>query len=192
MPESLRNQVISLFHDHPESGHFGALRTAELLSRDFYWLGLDTTVRKYIAGCKVCHRTKAPLHARYGANMLLPLLYNPWDRITMDFITDLQESTKSGYTGILVIVDRLTKLAIYLLCRQDINSPELPHMFFEHMMCKHGVPNDIVTDRGTQFTSRFLTQACSNMNIDHQLSTAFHPQTAGQTERQNQTMEQHL
>jgi len=105
VPEALRNQVISLFHDNPESGQFGALRTAELVSRDLYWLGLDTTVRKYVAGCEVCHRVKAPRHARYGANMPLPPPYHPWDGVTMDFVTDLPESTKSGYTGILFIVD---------------------------------------------------------------------------------------
>jgi hypothetical protein len=63
VPETPRNQVISLFHGNSESDHFGALRTAELISRDFYWLGLDTTVRKYVTGCKVCHRIKAPRHA---------------------------------------------------------------------------------------------------------------------------------
>jgi len=63
VPEALRNQVISLFHDNPGSGHFGALRTAELVSRDLYWRGLDTTVRKYVAGCEVCHRINALRHA---------------------------------------------------------------------------------------------------------------------------------
>ena len=121
VPEALRNQVISLFHNNPESGHFGALRTAELVSSDFYWLGLDTTVRKYVAGCEVGQPIKAPRHAQYGANMPLPPPYHPWDGDTMEFITDLPESTKSGYTGILVIVDRLTKMAIYLPCRQDID-----------------------------------------------------------------------
>jgi len=192
VPETLRNQVISLFHDNPESGHFGALRTAELVSRDFYCLGLDTTVLKYVAGCEVCHRIKAPGHPRYAANMPLPPPYNPWDAIAMDFVTNLPESTKSGYTGILVIVDRLRKMAIYLPCRKDIDSLELAHMFFEHVICNHGVPNNIVTDRGTQFTSRFWTRVCSHMSIDHRLSTAFHPQTDSQTEWQNQTMEQYL
>ena len=110
----------------------------------------------------------------------------------MDFVTDLPESTASAYTGILVIVDRLTKMAIYLPCRKDIDSPELARMFFEHVICKHGVPDNIITDRGTQFTSRFWNRVCSHMSINHRLSTAFHPQTDGQTERQNQTMEQYL
>jgi len=83
-------------------------------------------------------------------------------------------------------------MAIYLPCRKDIDSPELARIFFEHVICKHGVPNNIVTNRRTQFTSRFWTRVCSHMSIDHRLSTAFHPQTDGQTERQNQTMEQYL
>ena len=110
----------------------------------------------------------------------------------MDFVTDLPESTASGYTGILVIVDRLTKMAIYLPCRKDIDSPELARMFFEHVICKRGVPDNIVTDRGKEFTSRFWNRVCSHLSINHRLSTAFHPQTDGQTERQNQTMEQYL
>jgi len=189
---SLRNKVISLFHDNPESGHFRALRTAELVSRDFYWPVLDAAIRKFIAGCEVCHRIKAPRHAGHGVNKPLPPPHHPWEGITMDFVTDLPESTNSGFTGIAVIVDRLTKMAIYLPCRKDIDSPELARMFFEHVICKHGVPDNIITDRGTQFTSRFWTRVCSHLSINHRLSSAFHPQTDGHTERQNHTMEQYL
>jgi hypothetical protein len=103
--------------------------------------------------------------------------------VTIDFVTDLPESTASTYTGILVVVDRLTKMAIYLPCRKDVDSPELA--------CKHGVPSNIVTDRGSQFISRFWNRVCSHLSIDHRLSTSLHPQTDGQTERQNQTTEQY-
>ena len=105
---------------------------------------------------------------------------------------DLPESTASGYTGILVIVDRLTKMAIYLPWGKDIHSPELAQMYFEHVICKGGVRDNIVTDRGKEFTSGFWKRVCSHLNINHRLSTAFHPQTDGQTERQVQTMEQYL
>jgi len=110
----------------------------------------------------------------------------------MDFVTDLPASTASGYTGILVIVHQPTKMAIYLPCRKDIDSPELARMFFEHVICNWGVPDNIVTDCGKEFTSRFWKRVCSHLRINHRLSTAFHPQTDGQTERQNQTMEQYL
>jgi hypothetical protein len=116
----------------------------------------------------------------------------PWEGVTMDFVTGLPESTASGYTGILVIADRLTKMAIYLPCRKDINTPELARLIFEHIICKRGIPDNRVTDHGTQFTSQFWTRVCSHLSTNHRLSTAFHPQTNGQTERQNQTMEQYL
>jgi len=153
---------------------------------------MDATVGKYIARCELCHRIKAPWHAHHGTNMPLPPPSRPWEGVTMDFVTDLPESTASGYPGILVIVDRLTKMAIYLPCRKDIDSPELARIFFEHVICKCGVPDTIVTDRGKEFTSRFWKWVCSHLSINHRLSSAFHPQTHGQTERQNQTMEQYL
>jgi hypothetical protein len=189
---ALHNKVISLSHDNPESGHFRALRTAEIVSRDFYWPSMDATIRKYIAGCEVCHRIKAPRHAHHGINMPLPPPFQPWEEVTMDFVTDLPESTASEFTGILVVIDRLTQMAIYLPCRKDLDSPELARMFFEHVICNHGVRDDIITDRGTQFTSRFWTRVCSHMSINHRLSMTFHPQTDGQMERCNQTMEQYL
>jgi len=103
--DSLRGQVISLFHDNPESGHFGALKTTELVSKDFYWPAMDSHVHKYVSGCEVCHRIKAPQHARHGINMPLDTPSRPCEGVTMDFLTDLPESTASRYTGILVIVD---------------------------------------------------------------------------------------
>jgi len=101
----------------------------------------------------------------------------------MDLVTDLPESTASGYTGILVIVVRLTTMSIYLPCRNDIDSPELARMLFEHVICKRGIPENITTDHGKMFISRFWDRVCSHHSINHRLSTAFHPQTDGQTER---------
>jgi hypothetical protein len=75
--------------------------------------------------------------------------------VTMDFVTDLPESTALAYTVILAVVDQLTKMAIDLPYRKEVDSPELARMFFEEVICKHGVPSNIVTDRGSQFTSRF-------------------------------------
>jgi hypothetical protein len=114
----------------------------------------------------------------------------PWEGVTMDFVTDLPESTASTYTSILA-VDRLTKMAIYLPCRKDVDSPELARMIFKEVICKHGVPSNIVTDSGSQFTSRFWNRVCSHLSIDHRLCTSFYPQTDEQTKRQNQTTEQY-
>jgi hypothetical protein len=146
---SLHGKVISQFHNNPESGHFGALKTTEPVSMDFYWPVMDSHVRKYVSCCKVCHQINAPRHARPGINMAWEVPSQPWEGVTMEFVTDLPESTASGYTGILVIVDRLIKMAIYSPCRKDIGLPELARLFFEHVICKRGILGNIVTDRGT-------------------------------------------
>jgi len=146
----LRGKVITLFHDNPESGYFGALKTTEVVSRDFYWSAMDSHVCKHVSSCEVCHQIKAPRHIRHRINMPLETPSGPLEGVTMDSITYLPESTALGYTGILVIVDQLTKMAIYLPRRKDIDSPELAWLFFELCICKHGAPDIIVTDRGTQ------------------------------------------
>jgi hypothetical protein len=82
----------------------------------------------------------------HGINLPIEPPNQPWEGVTMDFVTDLTESTTSAYTGILGIVDQLTKMAINLPCRKYVDSPELARMFFEEVICKHGVPSNIVTD----------------------------------------------
>jgi len=190
--DSLCGKVISLFHYIPESGHFGALKTTELVSRDFYWPVMDSCVNKYVSSCKVCHWIKAPRYARPAINMSLETPSWPWEGIMTVFVTDVPESKASGYTGILVIVNQLTKMANYLPCRKDMHSPELARLFFEQVICKCGIPDNIVSDRRIQFRSRFWTQECSHLSTDHRLSPPCHPHTDGDTDHRNQTMEQYL
>jgi len=190
--DTLHSQVISLFHDNPESGHFGTLKTAELVSRDFYWPAMDATVREYLSSSELCHWIKAPRHNQHGLNMPLQPPSRTWEAVTMDFVSVLPESTASKYTGILVIVDWLRQMATYLPSRKDIHSPESARMFFEHVICKRGLTDNIVSDRGKEFTIRFWNRVCSQLSINHRLSTACHLETDGQTERQIQTMEQYL
>jgi len=184
-------KVISLFHDNPQSGHFGALKTTELVSSDFYWPVMDSGVRKYGSSCKVCRQIKAPWHVLHGIIIPLDPSPQPWEGVRMDFVTDLPRSMALGYNWILGIMDWLTMMGLYIPGWKDIYSPELAWDFFEHIICKRGVPEIIVTDRNTQFTSWFWTQVCSHLRNDHWLSTAFHPQTKRRRECQNQTMEQY-
>jgi len=145
---SLRNKVISLFHVHTEFGHFGALRTAELVTRDFCCPAQDATMRKFIAGWEVCHRNMAPRHACHRVNMPLPPPSASRQGISMDFVTDIPESATSSDTGINVIVDRLTQMAIYLPCRKDINWLELTRMCFENVIYQLGIPDYMITYHG--------------------------------------------
>ena len=108
----------------------------------------------------------------------------------MDFVTDLPLS--KGYDSILAVVDRLTKMVHYIPCRKTLTAAGLADFFIRDIMRMHGIPESIISDRGTLFTSQFWSSLCFILRVRHRLSTAFHPQTDGQTERQNQTMEQYL
>jgi hypothetical protein len=114
---------------------------------------MDSRVHKYVSGYEVSHRIEAPQHNSHGMNMPWEAPSRQWEGLMMDFVISFPESTALYHTGILVIVDRLTQRAIYLPCRKDIVLLELARLCFEHLMCKRDVPDNIVTDCGTQFTS---------------------------------------
>jgi hypothetical protein len=114
----------------------------------------------------------------------------------MDFVTDLPPSIEPGSSqasdSILVIVDRYTKVVKYIPCKKTINAPELAQAFMKYWVKDQGVPADIISDRGSVFTSKFWSAFCYYLKVKQRLSTAFHPQTDGQTERQNQGLEAYL
>ena len=114
----------------------------------------------------------------------------------MDFITDLPPSFEVGTTSvrdsILVVVDRYTKMSLYLPTNKTIKPAGLAELFLERVVRYYGVPAGIVSDRGGVFISKFWSALCFHLKVKRRLSTAFHPQSDGQTERQNQTVEHYL
>ena len=147
-------------------------------------------VEEYIASCPECKRAKSSRHKPYGPLRFLPIPERPWNSISMDFIEGLP--TSDGFDTILVVVDRLTKMAIFIPTTKEASAPELAYLFLQNVFAKHGVPADIVSDRGKHFVSRFWASLCSLLKIKSNLSTAYHPETDGQTERINQKIEQYL
>jgi len=124
--------------------------------------------------------------------MPLPLLSRPWEGLMMDFVPDLPESTASEYAGIQVIVNGSTTMATHLPCRQAIDSQALARMLLQHVISMRGVQLNIIPDHDKEFTSRFWHRVGFHLSINHRLLTAFHPQTDGQTEQQNDTLRQYL
>jgi len=108
----------------------------------------------------------------------------------MDFITDLPKS--EGNDAILIVIDRLTKMAHFLPCTKEIDARQFSELFMKEIFRLHGLPKDIITDRGSIFTSDLWKETTKQLGIERRLSTAFHPQTDGQTERTNSTLEQYL
>ena len=134
------------------------------------------------------------MHAPYGTLASLPQPTRLWMWITMDFITDLLVCTDKGkeVNSILVVVDRYTKMAKYLQCCKDIDTPELVNLLFDKIFSQYGFPMDITLDHSVVFTSNYWLQLCYHMQIKRNLSTVYHPQTDGQMEVQNQTLEMYL
>ena len=179
-------RVLWYKHDHPLSGHFSQSRTLELVRRDYTWPG----VRKYVKSCTTCARAKTPHHRPYGLLKQLPIPKRPWDSISMDFIEQLPFS--SGFTAILVVIDRLSKQAIFVPTYNTITSPQLAQLFLLHIFSKHGVPSHITSDRGTEFISHFFRSLGTALNMKLHFTSGYHPEGDGQTERSNQTLEQYL
>ena len=148
------------------------------------------TIKRYIKNCDTCQRSKAVRHAPYGLLQPNEVPDQPWRSIAMDFITDLPNS--NGYDTILVVIDRLTKMSHFIPCRKELDAQQFATLFMQHIVRLHGIPRDIIADRGSLITSELWKETRKNLGIERRLSTAFHPQTDGQTERTNAILEQYL
>ncbi|GME32536.1 reverse transcriptase domain protein [Neofusicoccum parvum] len=196
VPTKLCEALVKDLHKAPAHGHQGIEKTIERITRNFYFPGLRRTVKAVISQCDLCLRSKASRHAPYGNLQPLAAPARPWQSITLDFITGLPGSkeplTKVKYDSILVIVDRLTKYAYYLPYLKSANAEELAYTFLRTILGNHGLPDELVSDRDRLFTSHFWQTLTRQLGSKHKLSTTAHPQTDGQTERTNQTLEQYL
>jgi len=188
--EKLRAEVIRLHHDMPVGGHGGQWKTTELVTRNFWWPGVSREVKQYVEGCDACQRNKNRTQAPASKLMPNSIPEKPWSHISADFITKLPLA--QGYDSILVVVDRLTKMAHFIPTTEKTTAGGLARLFRDNVWKLHGLPESIISDRGPQFAAGVMRELNAMLEIDSKLSTAFHPQTDGQTERMNQELEQYL
>ncbi|KAI2645724.1 Transposon Tf2-9 polyprotein [Labeo rohita] len=178
VPDTLRQEVLQWGHDSTLAGHPGVQRTITFIARAFWWRTLRRDVQLYVQACNTCARSKTNNTPSTGELQPLPIPKRPWSHISIDFVTGLPESL--GKNTILTIVDRFSK-AVHLVALTGLPSAKTTvELILEHVVRLHGFPKDIVSDRGPQFTAKFC------------LSSGFHPQTNGQTERANQQLERFL
>lgn len=190
VPPPIRLEILQNRHDAKVAGHFGVARTYELISRDYWWPGMLKMIKQFIASCEVCARSKTSRHKPYGYLKALEVPEQPWTSVTMDFITDLPES--NGYNSIVVFVDRFTKMSHFAACKKTTDAMDTAELLLAHVFRLHGVPKEIISDRGPQFISKMWKSFLDVLGVKVKLSTAFHPQTDGQSERVNQVLEQYL
>jgi hypothetical protein len=184
---------LRLLHDHHNAlvaGHPGWAKTLELLGRNYYWPQQWQYINQYVNNYDTCKRIKPVKHAPFGLLRPLQLPERPWDSISMDFITGLPRV--EGCNALWVIVDRLTKMAYFIACADTMGPSDLADGFTSHVVRAHGLPSSIISDRGSLFMSAFWKWIMEAMGTTQNLSTAFHLETDGQTERTNAILEQYL
>ncbi|KAD6795232.1 hypothetical protein E3N88_06128 [Mikania micrantha] len=187
----IRSRILEEAHKSRYSIHPGATKMYQDLRKDYYWPGMKFNVMQYVNKCLTCAQVKAEHQKPYGYVQPLEVPEWKWEHITMDFITKLPLTAKR-YDAIWVIVDRLTKSAHFLPIRETYTSEKLSELFVKEIITRHGVPVSIVSDRDTRFVSRFWKQFHESMGTRLNISTAYHPQTDGQSERTIQTLEDML
>ena len=161
------------------------------LRQRLWWTRMKREVAQYVSECDICKRVKAS-HLR-PAGLLQPLTIpsGKWEDISMDFIVGLPKTAK-GYDSIWVVVDRLTKSAHFIPVKTGYKSYQYAELYIARIVSLHGIPKTIISDRGSQFVARFLEQLHAALGTQLIRSSAYHPQTDGQTERINQILEDML
>jgi hypothetical protein len=157
----------------------------------FWWPGVRHYVKDYVRCCEACHRNKSSNQKPAGLLQPLPIPKWPWDSVSMDFVTGLPVMPK-GHDAIIVFVDRLTKMVHLVATTTNVDATGTAALFRDHVWKLHGLPLDIVSDRGSVFVGKFFTALLGLIGVTHNRLTAFHPQTDGQTERVNRVMEEML
>jgi hypothetical protein len=189
--ESLKIRLLGEAHDAPASGHLGRDKTYERLSRYFYWPKMYQVVADYCNTCESCQAAKPSNKPKLGLLYPLEAPTRPFESISLDLITDLP-TTKRGNTACVTFVDRFTKMVHVWPCKKEVSSEEMVDIFLQAIFRMHGMPREIVSDRDPRFTAAFWQQLFKRLGTKFNMSTANHPQTDGQTERDNRTIEEIL
>jgi len=188
--KKLRTEIIWLHHDVPMAGHGGKWKTVELVTKNYWWLGVTREVGRYVEECDLCQRMKNRTEEIAGKLKLGEVLEKPWTHISVDFITKLPMVARKD--AILVVCDRLSKIMHFVATTEGTTAEGLARLFRDNVWRLHGLPESVVLDRGPQFATELTKELNRMLGIQTKLLTAFHPQTDGQTEHMNQELEQYL
>ena len=185
VPEGdLRREIIQLHHNTPVGGYRGRWKMAELIARNYWWPGVMKEVGRYIDGCDACQRYKNQSEAPAGKLMPNAILEKLWSHISADFITKLPLAQE--YDAILVVCNH------FIATTEKTLAEGLTKLFQDHVWKLHRLLESIISDRGAQFAAEMMRELNNLLGIQTKLSTAYHPQIDGQTERINQELEQYL
>jgi transposase InsO family protein len=186
--DQIKAQLLTEAHDSAVGGHLGVVKTIDTLSRLYYWPRMSEDVREYIKSCQSCLGNKPRNDNPPGLLHPIPPPPKRWQQVSMDLITQLPP-TRTGYDAIYVVVDKYSKMIHCIPTTTTVTAPQLASLFFREIVRLHGVPTSIISDRDPRFTSSFWSELWKRLGTKLAMSTAYHPQTDGQTERANRTIE---
>lgn len=185
-------RILREAHDSPSGGHLGIEKTLKAAASRFYWKRMSKSVKDYITSCDSCQKRKSEGKKRQGLLQPLPIPNDTWREVSMDFITKLPSSAADGNDTILTIVDRLSKMAHFSAMKETDTAEEVAKIFIRDVFRLHGMPEGIVSNRDPRFTGKFWACLWKELGTKLRMSIAYHPETDGQSERTNRTIEEIL
>ncbi|XP_067288440.1 uncharacterized protein [Pseudorasbora parva] len=189
VPEAMRLKVLQLGHSVPWAGHLGQQKTLSRIASRFYWPKLYTDVVDFCKSCPECQLVRPARKSDRAPMVSLPIIDIPFSRIAMDIVGPLERS-RVGNRYILVVADYATRYPEVFPLR-NIKTRQVVNALVQ-LFSRVGLPKEIITDQGTNFTSRLMKQVCSMLRIHPIQTTPYHPQTDGMVERFNQTLKSML
>ncbi|UYV80091.1 hypothetical protein LAZ67_18001653, partial [Cordylochernes scorpioides] len=186
LPKQMRLEILKNLHDAPTAGHLGFAKTYDRARKRFFWGGMYKTIRQYIAHCRECQRRKSVPQRPPGLLMPIPQANFPFQKIGMDLLGRFP-ATNQGNKWIIVCTEYMTRFATTKAI-PDAGAMEIAKFIVEEIILRHGAPQQIITDCGTNFMSQIIKEINNLSGISHLKTTAYHPQTNGLTERLNKTL----
>ena len=189
----LQQDIVKMFHDHETAGHLGELETYNLVKQHYWWPGMRTFIKRYVQGCGICQQFKINRNASHLS--YLPIegakSIQPFASCSMDMITDLP--TSGGYNSILAVVDHsLMKGVILIPCNKTLTADQCAQLLLDNVYKRFGLMDKIISDRGPQFAAKSFMELLKLLKIKSLLTTAYHLQSDGATERVNQEIEAYI